>query len=120
MRNAINQHNYKTMKKITLALILLVCFALINFSQDTTRTSQDKQKPKATYRVGAAKVTVWENEGEQGTWKNFEIEKIYKKDDQWMTTNSFNAKELLELKAAIDKAISEEVVKQENPQKEDK
>jgi len=97
--------------------MLLVCFALINFSQDTTRTNQ--QKPKATYQVGAAKVTVWENEGEYGPWKNFQIEKIYKKDDQWMTTNSFNERELLQLRAAIDKAISEEVVKQENPQKED-
>jgi len=65
-------------------------------------------------------VTVWENEGENGTWKNFEIEKLYKKDDKWLTTNSFNERELLQLRAAIDKAISEEVVKQENPQKEDK
>ena len=110
MLTAINQHNYETMKKIAITMILLVCFGLINLSQDTTGTGQ--QKPKATYRVGAAVVTVWENEGEQGTWKNFEIEKIYKKEDQWLRTNSFNAKELLELRAAIDKAIDEEVVKQ--------
>jgi len=108
------------MKKAAFTVLLLACFALINFSQDTTRADQEKQKSKATYRVGAAVVTVWENEGEYGPWKNFEIEKIYKKDDQWLTTNSFNQRELLQLKAAIDKAISEEVVKQENPQKEDK
>ena len=109
-----------TMKKVAFTFAMLLCLALMNFSQDTTRASQDKQKPKATYRVGAAIVTVWENEGEYGPWKNFKVEKLYKKDDQWLTTNSFNAKELLELKAAIDKAISEEVVKQKNPQKEDK
>jgi len=108
------------MKKAAFTVLLLACFAVINFSQDTARTSQGNQKPKATYRVGAAVVTVWENEGEYGPWKNFEIEKIYKKDDQWMTTNSFNERELLQLRAAIDKAISEEVVKQKNPQKEDK
>jgi len=101
-------------------MVLLACFALINFSQDTARTSQESNKPKATYRVGAAVVTVWENEGKHGTWKNFKVEKIYKKDDKWLTTNSFNERELLQLRAAIDKAISEEVVKQNSPQKEDK
>jgi len=65
-------------------------------------------------------VTVWENEGEYGTWKNFEIEKLYKKDDKWLTTNSFNERELLQLRAAIDKAIDEEVVKQnDTEEKED-
>jgi len=99
---------------------LLVCFGLINLSQDTARTSQGNKKPKATYRVGAAVVTVWENEGEYGTWKNFEIEKLYKKDDKWLTTNSFNERELLQLRAAIDKAIDEEVVKQnDTEEKED-
>ena len=56
MLTAINQHNYETMKKIAITMILLVCFGLINLSQDTTGTGQ--QKPKATYRVGAAVVTV--------------------------------------------------------------
>jgi len=58
-------------------------------------------------------VTVWEDKKKDGTtWKNFKVEKVYKtKDGQWKTTSSFNDKELLELKAAIDKAIAEESVK---------
>ena len=99
------------MKKLMVTTFLLACFVLTSYSQDTTKTNQDKQKPKATYRVGSAKVTVWENKGNNGTWKNFKVEKIYKKDDQWKTTNSFNETELLELKSAIDKAIADENVK---------
>ena len=64
------------MKKVMFTTLLLVCFALTSFSQDTTRTKQGKQKPIATYQVGAAKVIVWENKGEYGTWKNFKVEKV--------------------------------------------
>ncbi len=97
------------MKKLITTTFLLACFALTSYSQDTTKTS--KQKPLATYKVGAAKVVVWENKGKDGTWKNFQIEKVYQKDGKWKTTNSFNEKELLELKSAIDKAIAEQSVK---------
>ncbi len=52
---------------------------------------------------------MWESTKNDGTiWKNFQVEKVYKKGDEWATTNSFTETELLELKAAIDKAISEE------------
>jgi len=37
--------------------------------------------------------------------------KRYKKGDKWESTNTFDLEELLQLKAAIDKAISEEGVK---------
>jgi hypothetical protein len=79
---------------------------------DSVQTTNKRQKPKATYKVGSAQVTVWVNKRSDGTtWKNFKVEKLYKKDDKWQTTNSFNETELLELKAALDKAISEEAVK---------
>lgn len=99
------------MKKIIVTTFLVACFVLTGYSQDTLKTSQRKQKPKATYQVGGAKITVWENEGKNGTWKNFSVEKVYKKNGKWLTSNSFNSKELLELKEVIDKAITEENVK---------
>jgi hypothetical protein len=101
------------MRKLTVTSFLLACFALTALAQDTTKTAkQDKQKPKATYQVGSAKVTVWENKKSDGTtWKTFKVEKVYKtKDGQWKTTNSFDQTELLELKSAVDKAINEESV----------
>ena len=80
------------MKKLILTTLLLACLALISYSQDTTKT-----KPKATYQVGTAKVTVWENKGINRTWKNYKVEKVYMKDDKWKTSNSFKEAELLEL-----------------------
>ena len=65
-------------------------------------------KPKAVYQVGQSKIVVWENARSDGrTWKNFQVEKTYKQEGSWATTNSFNEHELLELKAALDKAINE-------------
>lgn len=98
------------MKKITMTIFVLAVFTFTGFAQD--KQDAEKQKPKATYQIGSAKVIVWENKKEDGTtWKNFQVEKVYKKGDEWKTTNSFSDTELLELKTAIDKAISEEAVK---------
>lgn len=100
------------MKKLTTTLFFLIVFATTCFSQEEQLT--EKQKPKATYQVGKAKVTVWENKNADGsTRKNFKIEKVYKKEDYWKTSSYFNEKDLLHLKAAIDKAISEESVNTE-------
>tara|TARA_B110000093_G_C12615311_1_gene263837 strand:- start:131 stop:436 length:306 start_codon:yes stop_codon:yes gene_type:complete len=94
------------MKKIMTLGLLLSAFTLTTYSQN---------KPKATYQVGKSVVTVWENkkEGKNGeyTEKIFKIEKIYKKDGKWKETNYFNLTDLLQLRAAIDKAINEEAVK---------
>lgn len=100
------------MKTLTI-ILLFTGITLTGFSQDAASSEkQNKQKPKATYQVGAAKIVVWQNKNKDGkTWKSFKVEKVYKKDDQWKSTNSFDEKELLELKAALDKAISEESVK---------
>ena len=112
------------MKKLILSLFLL-CFALtINAQEQTKQTENNSKKPKATYQVGSAKVVVWENKmnGKNGefTVKNFKVENNYKKDGEWKTTNSFNEDELLQLKAAIDKAILEENVKTKEGTEKDK
>ena len=95
------------MRKIATISVVLLFFALTSYSQD---------KPKATYRVGNSIVTVWdtEKEGEYGkfTAQNYKVEKVYKKGEEWKSTNSFNLTELLQLRAAIDKAINEQGVKE--------
>ena len=92
------------MKNLIAITFLLVCLAGTVCAQDNTGLSDNKAKPKATYQTGKAKVIVWENKGKNGIWKNFEIEKEYKKGGKWMTSNNFNEKELLDLRDAIDKA----------------
>jgi hypothetical protein len=109
--NLTDLENKNKMKTIYFVALLMICFTFTSLSQDST-TKQTKQKPKATYQVGSAKVVVWVNKREDGTtWKNFKVEKVYKKGDQWATSNSFDETELLELRSAIDKAIMEENVK---------
>jgi hypothetical protein len=100
-------------KGLTIASVLIVGFALTGFQHDAANVAkQEKQKPKATYQVGKAKVVVWENKSSDGTtWKNFEVENVYKaKDGKWKTTNQFDETELLQLKNAIDKAIYGETI----------
>ena len=107
----------RAFKKFIGISIAVLCFTLTSYSQN---------KPKATYRVGNSRVTVWENEreGKYGKFiaKDFKVEKIYKKEgEEWKSTNYFNLTELLQLRAAIDKAISEEGVKiKEGDKEEDK
>ncbi|MBX2927224.1 MAG: hypothetical protein KF852_05260 [Saprospiraceae bacterium] len=99
--------------KCTFAAVLLLGFAFTAKAQSAVNEQQTaNNKPIATYQVGAAKITVWENDRANGsTWKNFVIEKLYKKDGEWKTSNRFDASELLELRSAIDKAIDEQHVK---------
>ena len=92
------------MKTLVIISLLFVSFA---FMKPTLGDA-----PIAEYKVGASIVTVWENKNPDGTtWKNFKVEKIYKQGDKWESTNRFDETELLQLRAAIDKAISEEAVK---------
>ena len=91
------------MKTLFIAILVTVCLGF------TGKAPGDP--PIASYRVGAALVSVWENKTEDGrTWKNFKIEKLYKKDDKWESSDHFDKTELLQLRAAIDKAISEQFV----------
>lgn len=110
-KNLTVSENDINMKTLYFTALLIICFTFTGYSQDST-TKKTKQKPKATYQVGSAKVVVWVNKRDDGTtWKNFKIEKVYKKGDQWATSSSFDETELLELKSAIEKAILEESVK---------
>ena len=103
------------MKKMTVLIILFAFITLKIYCQEKQDTLIIKNKSKVTYQVGKAIVTVWveQRQGKYGefTAKDFKVEKIYKKGDKWKSTNTFNLAELLQLRAAIDKAISEEGVK---------
>jgi len=89
--------------------LLFTSFVIISFGLTSFINPGDK--PTAEYKVGAAKVTVWENKREDGsTWKNFKVEKLYKKGDKWETSNSFDEQELLQLKEAVEQAIKGEGV----------
>ncbi|MBT3424274.1 MAG: hypothetical protein HOD63_09065 [Bacteroidetes bacterium] len=95
------------MKKVVALGLIMLWSVLISFSQSNS-------KPKIVYKIGSVRVSVWDNpkEGKYGSYteKNFKVERIYKSDDKWESTNYYNADELLQLKAVIDLAIGEELV----------
>lgn len=100
----------KIWKQCLLAVAFVAASSAAAFAQDAAAAETPaKQKPSAVYQVGAAKITVWENKRPDGsTWKNFVVEKVYRKNGEWHTAKSFDEGELLELRAAIDKAIAGE------------
>jgi hypothetical protein len=105
------------MKKLAI-LVMVAYITTTIYSQKQHDTLKIKDKNKITYRVGKSIVSMTEKQshGKYGeyTAKEFKVEKIYKKGDNWESTNTFNLTELLQLRAAIDKAISEEGIKTES------
>ena len=103
------------MKKIAVLITIIICFAVTAYPQEKQDSLNVQNKPKATYQIGSVKVTVWENQRQgkykEYTEKTYKIEKVYKKGEEWKSTNHFDLTELLQLRAVLDKAISEEGVK---------
>lgn len=97
------------MKKVLISLCFLSFSTLGAFCQ--------ADGPKAKYRVGPSLVTVWEEhkEGKYGSYMEltFDLEKLYKANDEWRSTNTYTLEELLKLRLAIDRALEEEGVEVE-------
>ncbi len=95
---------------------MVFCFAwTVTAQEEADLTALESQRPKVVYVVGSVQIAVWENErkGRYGSYteKNFKIERRYRKDDgTWHSSSYFNESQLLELKAALEKAIMEEYV----------
>ena len=97
------------MKKLTAIAFLITSFTVSSYAQDA-KTKKD-EKIKATYQVGAAKITVIESKGDVRQWNNYQIEKVNKSGDKMTSSNGFTEKELADVKAVIDKALAEEKAK---------
>jgi hypothetical protein len=89
-----------------------VTLTLILWAMTPAAHAQDTGRPRATYRAGACKVTVWDNtkEGEHGEelGRNFHVAKVVRKRGRWEVSQYYTLSELLELRAAIDRAVMEE------------
>jgi hypothetical protein len=73
-----------------------------------TNTKQENAEPKAApvakVRIGLITASIWENKTEKGTFHNVTFERRYKAGDQWKSTRSYGAGDLLELAKAADRA----------------
>jgi hypothetical protein len=66
--------------------------------------SEKKSAPVAKVRVGLITASIWENKTDNGTFQNVTFERRYKTGDDWKSTHSYNAGDLLELAKCADLA----------------
>lgn len=68
-----------------------------------------KKQPVMKYRYGNVVASIWENqkdsESENGrSFHSVSVEKIYKQDDHWKSSSSFDRDDLPKLQLAIEEA----------------
>lgn len=66
--------------------------------------AEPKNPPVAKIRVGLITASIWENQTEKGVFHNVTFERRYKDGDQWKSSHSYNADDLLALAKAADLA----------------
>lgn len=63
-------------------------------SQGDTRMAKSTHKPVHTIRLGRVKAAIWANTTDMGIRHNVTVQRLYKKDDQWLSTDSFGRDDL--------------------------
>ncbi|MBI3867408.1 MAG: hypothetical protein HY299_02670 [Verrucomicrobia bacterium] len=66
----------------------------------------EKQKPVHEVHYGQIKAAIWRNQTEHGVRHNVTVTRIYKKDDQWKSTDSFGRDDLLLVAKVLNDAHS--------------
>jgi hypothetical protein len=70
-----------------------------------TDTAKAKNPPVAKIKVGLITASIWENKGEKSTSYNVTFDRRYKDaKNEWHSSSSYNASDLLELAKAADLA----------------
>lgn len=95
------------MKTLSTLILLTLC---INCNAQQTQKTQ--------YKSGSVVITVTPTQktGKYGNYteKTFKVENLIKENEQWKNTNQYTTTDLLQLKAALDKAIAEQLVETKN------
>lgn len=70
----------------------------------TTKT--EKRKPVHEVKAGSVRAAVWENDGREGVFYTFTLERLYKASEGWRSTNTFSHRDPSNLSAAAAMASS--------------
>ena len=73
-------------------------------STKKNETAETKNPPADKVRVGLITASIWENQTDKGKFHNVTFERRYKDGDQWKSSHSYNADDLLALAKAADLA----------------
>ena len=65
-----------------------------------------KVKPVHQVRLGNIKAAIYKNDTESGTQFNVTFERLFKKDDEWQSSDSFGKGDLLQLGKEASEAHS--------------
>ena len=76
----------------------------MSFKNTKNEAAETKNPPVAKVRVGLITASIWENTNDKGTFHNVTFERRYKDGDQWKSSHSYNADDLLALAKAADLA----------------
>lgn len=74
------------------------------------KTMTDGQKPLKTYSAGGVRATIWENKGKdksgnEYSFHNVVIQRVYKDGDEWKETNSFRTTDLPKVRLVAEKSF---------------
>ena len=72
--------------------------------ESTDNAATPGSKPADKFREGPVHVSIWENQGVNGTFRVASFELRYKKDEQWQTSHSYGASDLIFLENAAKEA----------------
>lgn len=64
----------------------------------------EKQKPVHEVQYGSIKAAIWKNQTEHGIRYNVTLTRLYRKDEQWKTTDSLGRDDLLVAAKALNDA----------------
>jgi hypothetical protein len=63
-------------------------------SAEAHEPQSERRQPSAKFRMGRIAATVWENQGEKGSWYSTTVLRSYKDGDDWKTTSNFGRDDL--------------------------
>ena len=82
----------------------------------STEAQSPKTRPAHEVKVGMVKAVIWPNETKSGTRYNVTLQRLYRQDDTWKTTQSFGERDLVDV---VRVAVQAEAwVREHTPQKD--
>lgn len=70
----------------------------------TTSPDTGKQRPVHEIRLGRVRAAIWLNQGNNSTWYNVTLSRLYKDGDEWKSSTSFGRDDLLTVVKVADLA----------------
>lgn len=69
--------------------------------------------PEKKFRAGAISATIWLNKAENGDYRTISIERNYKKEEKWQSTNTLRINDLPKANVVLQKAYEYLVLNQQ-------